>query len=545
MPALFITILLTLVAGYYILPSFFYEELAETSIYAILSVSNIFFFLSQGYFDVGSELKPLLHTWSLGVEEQFYLLWPLLIYLSYRIVPKLIFALILVISCVSILFCQLYVQSNPTATFFLIPFRAFQFGIGSILVFLLNYISPNKIVREAIAILGVLLLVLSSIYLDRFSYMPSLLSLIPCTGIALVILSTKTQIADWFLSNKIMDVIGKASYSIYLVHWPLIVYYKMTFINQLTIMDKSIVGGTSIILGLMMWKIIETPLRNSRFRSSYVWLTFLLTMVLLVASSIFILNKRGFPLRNKNPFSLDRKKMENERNRYWDDAKPNSQILDGTPDRNIIVLGNSHAKDLIYALKLNGFKPTISFLPSGYKCYNFGALPVNHKFKIECDNYRRRNLTDESWNTAEAIFLHDSFEKENFKNLELFLNQLRSITDAPIYVFGPKMIYTRFADFIIQSSNSIIPKEINLYAKQFEMKKVREDYNQGLKRLINITNYKSLNIHYIDLLEVQNQYKIVSEKTSKLLYFDSNHLTQDGAIELGENLKVMHPYLFI
>src|SRR5690606_18252051 len=131
-----------------------YKRLALSSISAFFSVSNVLFWKGAGYFDESSELNPLLHTWSLGVEQQFYLAWPIVIYCMYRIRPALIPYAIATLATVSLAASQWFTTIDPSANYFLAPFRVFEFAIGGSLIWIQRYIPQRNGALESILFVG-------------------------------------------------------------------------------------------------------------------------------------------------------------------------------------------------------------------------------------------------------------------------------------------------------------------------------------------------------------------------------------------------------
>jgi len=133
-PALLATVTVTMLGGTLIFTPEHFSALAQSAIYSILAASNVYFWSQTGYWDLQSNLKPLLHIWSLSVEEQFYLVWPLLLLCSSRLRHHLGLALLFAIVCISVYFAGVIGELHPSAVFYLMPFRAFEFATGAVLI---------------------------------------------------------------------------------------------------------------------------------------------------------------------------------------------------------------------------------------------------------------------------------------------------------------------------------------------------------------------------------------------------------------------------
>ncbi len=544
-PALAFTIFLVLLLGVFLLSSHFYNRVAQSSLAALFSVSNIFFWLEDGYFNQGSELKPLLHTWSLGLEEQFYLLWPVLLILCYKIRKNLFWFSLFFIGLLSLLAAQYYTPIDSTATFYLLPFRIFEFVLGALCLPLEKIFPSNKRLNIMSHLAGLFLIIVPSILWDKYTDMPGLMSLIPCAGAMLILCASSSLASKALLENKLMSLVGKASYSIYLFHWPLIVFYNHWKFEELQYLDKGILFVSSLVGGIFMWRFVERILMIEEVSSKKVWLSFGGGLLFLSLISGAILIKDGFPSRDKNPYTMTPEEVIAERNRYWNESGAKKFPSLDTTNRNVIIIGNSHGIDLVYALTNNGIKSNIVFLPTTDRCSNFGktANAQNKKEIDHCLQVNEKNLKREEWSQADVIYLHDNWLIFDTPALKEQLESIRRLTNAPIYIFGPKMIYLQFPLEIIRESGSVVPDEINQFASKYLNPRC-EQMNKAVSQWLQQPGFLNANINYIDLLEIQREYELVSSKTSKLLYHDGGHLSENGATELGEKMKMKYRILF-
>ena len=284
-PALLATVLLTLVSGWVLLLPGDYRTTAYSGLAAIGAASNVYFLYNTGYFDQSSELMPLLHTWSLGVEEQFYIVWPLLLFALYRLRGRKRHILrrgILVIIAVSFSFNLWQMGTAPKEAFFL-PFgRAWELAIGGLLV-LLPHPSLPRVLRELIPALGLAVILVSGFWLNRASPFPGLNALMPTLGTALVVYGGgQDTFAARLLSTPPFTGLGKISYSLYLVHWPVIVLWRhyatgysqglLDIFNPLGAFkpiilpwtEASILLVASFALSVISYRFVEQPFRRLR-----------------------------------------------------------------------------------------------------------------------------------------------------------------------------------------------------------------------------------------------------------------------------------------
>ncbi len=196
------------------------REIAASGAATIGSVSNIYFWLDSGYFDVTNALKPLLHTWSLSVEEQFYILWPVVLATAvrYRVALPALVALFIGSLVAGFLFSH-----DPTAVFYLMPFRVYELALGGMLVWGVERIRLGQHLEELGLAVGLALIAIAAMTFTETTPFP-INGLVPCVGAALVILTGTAPRVGLLLRNSVAVGIGLISYSVYLVHWPIIVF---------------------------------------------------------------------------------------------------------------------------------------------------------------------------------------------------------------------------------------------------------------------------------------------------------------------------------
>lgn len=261
-PALAFTIAATLAAGVYFFSTVDLARIGGSAIAAILSLSNIYFWQQAGYFDAASVVKPLLHTWSLSVEEQFYLVWPaMLVILLGRFSRRVTLVAIALIGLASLVACQLMIESVE-AVFYLSPFRAAEFAIGAALVFVADRPVKSALSRELALAIGLALIAYAVFAFDETTPFPGLYAMIPCIGAALAIYGGEAPALGRLLSNAVAVRIGLISYSLYLAHWPIIVFYQyQKGVDPLSPTDQALIAAMTLAASELMYRCVETPFR--------------------------------------------------------------------------------------------------------------------------------------------------------------------------------------------------------------------------------------------------------------------------------------------
>lgn len=268
-PALFAVLALVMLAGGMLLFPDALVDLAKQVLASQLYVANIYYWRSINYFGLHADGVYLLHTWSLAVEEQFYLVFPLIMYLLYRHCRARVW-LILSMGCAASFALNLYfVSSKPEATFYLLPTRAWELIAGSLGYYVATNFPRSRRSDEMLGKLGMALIVVGVVAYSREMAFPGTFALLPVVGAALVIVGGGQQTAtSSLLSLSPIVYIGRISYPLYLVHWPIHVFAGQALGDDYTTPVRLTMFLTSIVLALMIYHLIELPVRNGRLRIS-------------------------------------------------------------------------------------------------------------------------------------------------------------------------------------------------------------------------------------------------------------------------------------
>lgn len=345
-PALAITCFLTAICSYIFLDAERLSAFGKSLSAAIISLSNILFWTESGYFDTGSNTKPLLHTWSLSVEEQFYLVWPLVLAISYKFsnnALRIVAPVALISSLILIAIWTLgkFDAKAPSTIFYWMPFRIFEFMLGAVAVLIYPKITkPNNLIN--IAGLALMFGAMFVPALTGFEYGP-VLGLAACTGVALIVLTPNAIISKTVLSWRPLCWIGLISYSLYLVHWPVWIFAPEILKGDYAWIPLTLI---SIAITVPIYYLIETPLRHHK--GKYTLHVFGFVATAIVAAGVWLNKADNLPFRSKatltaeqidrgkdNRFSVKTCTIANLLGPNCDLSRPNQ----------ILVFGNSHETD--------------------------------------------------------------------------------------------------------------------------------------------------------------------------------------------------------
>lgn len=342
LPALIFLCVFWLVVGYFWFSLIDYKALAKDSITSILFLSNFFYWKTSGYFAAASNEKFLLHTWSLSVEWQFYLVYPIVLSLLYRFWGIAVTRVALIIGLIMSLFLSIYFsQSHSVPSYFLLPTRAWEMLLGGI-AFVYPF-SLSRSTRRLTNGIGLALMLLSCIIISSEVAWPGYMALLPCFATYLVIVSNEQD--SLITKNLIVQMLGRWSYSIYLWHWPIVtVGYYYSFQNWF------VMGVVlSITAGALSYHFVESInfSNNIPLRNFYKAKPFVLCIPVVFVCTYILVND-GVTTR----FSSERKAINLQalnavRDLHYPSANLNIaghyvRYIEGVSQDNVLFLGASH-----------------------------------------------------------------------------------------------------------------------------------------------------------------------------------------------------------
>ncbi len=576
LPSLFTTILFTLIifrVTFGINNDLIH--LANSAIAATLSVSNIYFFLDSGYFSSDSIYKPLLHTWSLGVEEQFYLLYPVFVGLLLRYgntATNIKIILLICLICLSINFWNSSLQANHV--FYLSPYRAYQFLLGAFFAFAAIRCKDTKFKKINKILLHYALPTTLIIFCTQ-SYAPGKEQTLIQFMTALLVsfgcfLSTKknSHSEKGFLSNTLLVKIGDYSYSIYLVHWPIIVWLfyfsKGNYYQSIEL--KGIALIASFLLGMVLYHFIDNPLRptgqKKNQRKNALIITICLALSCLVLSLFYKIEAHKKYQSNEMGVidaaqlkALKKKKMSdlschiplkrylNNTQKFQEECfekntKNTQHILligDSLNNGIRVTFDNLNNNFLINSITLAGCPPYFGKNDKQIKLMQRNLKACRTPSGFPWSKTLLKNLLHKG--DYDAIIISGNWYAKNL-TLEEMSSSLKEINNLgkPIYLFGIRPFFKESIPRLLESqATKKIPSEIStniLHHRRSNFS--QKDYNEKLKQSANSFS----NIIFFDIYDTLCPHKCkITDENQNSLYTDNSHLSVFGASFLANSPK--------
>jgi len=543
-PALLAVLVITFAAAYLFLTPEHFQRFSGALITSVLSVSNIYFWSESGYFDANAHLKPLLHTWSLSVEEQFYLVWPALIFLARFLSARSLLLVFISVGAVSLIGAKAMTLTSPESAFFLMPFRIYEFTIGAAIALLpaLTQLSNTK--KEIVTMSGFALIGYSVLQFDSSTPFPDVYALVPCLGAACLIIAGDARLSGRILINPVSLYLGKISYSLYLVHWPIIVMYKhIRFITSVSERMGVVLLIMSLITAQLLYQYVENRFRhNNKQQPAYLpnWAWFAAPAI-VCAASLHAYTGNGWAHRY-DPGAVQAigslTERRHERNFYKEhESNLAFEAFDARSDTNVLVIGDSHATDFFNAMYSTNPDPDRLSLRLAYfdeRCYylldpnskNKESSARHNSCKTSFDEFLNNPLVDEaSW-----IVISTRWDKTSLAYMATFIQTLQQ-RDSQVIVTGRTAEFSSvpsllFKEGLVDDIEQRLAKRRNLRIDKLneEVKQISE--SQGAQYLDKLPFMCDLATNSCDVVDAN----------AKILYTDYGHWTLEGARYFGKRI---------
>lgn len=555
LPVLITVVFMTLITGRIILYGPDINNLGNQGIAALLSFANISHWLLAGdYWGFTAESSPLLHTWSLSVEEQFYLFFPLFMIITLKYLHRWIGVVFIIFTLLSISLFLVGTQMSPAATFYLLPTRAWELGAGAILSIIFFKKNLQFTSNNILAIVGFLLIILSYFFIgDKGGISPFLV--IPVFGAVLIIAFTKdsNSIINKILSMRPVTYIGKISYSLYLWHWPILVLSRQYGLKHNLEINYMYISIFIFILSVLSYHFIETYTRKNRRAIPYI-LFFL--VVNLIFSYTLKISKGTTTAYSKTEwhgqlYNVQRTEWpEFIRKRMKGIDTPEDTSIDtdiytkggiiklygkNTPD--IVLFGDSHAimwsrvidesaKELNASISFYGADgiPTFFNIPVTKKKQGSAFLNAEEMYVFEQAklNYLKK------WK-PKIIIISSYWSGQNQKLISELMLYIREIGSKVLLIEDPPVLY--FGDKNTPKYLSSIGLAPAMNFKQYVKQGKSAQYKIGLNLIENL----SKKYDFIETIHVSDIFlhdeKVLVIDSYDVLYIDDDHLSYKGSLK--------------
>ncbi len=308
LPVLFVVMMVCVPFAWILLSDSALNKFGNGLLGVSLFFSNVVFWRQQGYFEESAELNPILHTWSLAVEEQYYVVFPICLLLVWRFGKNRVFWVIVVMAAVSFLISEWGWRNKAIANFYLAPTRAWEVFAGSLAAFVVHKNGVQK--NNVLAILGFAAIIFSIFAYDETTPFPSVYALLPVAGAVLLVLyADKETLIAKVLSTKLFVGVGLISYSAYLWHQPVFAFFRI-YTNQISLnwFLASVLIIITLLLSFISWRFIEKPFRNRNLIN----MLFLFSLSLIVLSSLFAIGYASKQVAIGGEYKLAKQLSEND-----------------------------------------------------------------------------------------------------------------------------------------------------------------------------------------------------------------------------------------
>ena len=572
LPALLVVMLVSLpFAWTYLLPDSFINY-AQSVLFTLVFSSNFYFWhIGEIYGAESSIFLPLMHAWSLSVEEQFYLIFPIVLYFLFKFFRKYLLHIIIIGIIASLIIADFGSKNYPSFNFFVLPTRGWELLAGGILARLeLSYGRSNySILNKFLPFIGLLLIFYSFIYFDEEMRHPSLYTLTPILGtMAIIWFSSKEDLLTRILSTKIFVGFGLISYSLYLWHYPIFSFAirQFDFSNGNTI--KVLLVFITIILSVLTFFLVERPFRNRKLikLKNFIFSIAFITSVLAISSG-FVIKNDG--VKNRlNLTAFQKNFIFNNDNKLEENFK-NPKFNNKSKKKKLLIVGNSHGLDFHHILNAEEYfleKYDIASVHIQLDCLP-RAIINNQNRCLRTFDYEMRNLFETQFKNfllADVLILRTRWSESDINSIEQIYNLAKSkgkkiiiVSAAPEFdfknspKFSSKEKYNKQIVYQLYKDSSLIDQFVlnegrlpdldekdTIEKKYYKIRKSSiEKINKKLKKISTDLDVAYLNFNDIACNMLEKRCGMLTKNNSKIYVDPNGHASFDGAKYLAIIIK--------
>ena len=559
-PALFVLLGVATAAGCLLLFPKDLLSYGRSMIAASLSSSNFYFWATTTYFNGTGGEKPLLHTWSLAVEEQFYILFPIFIVLIHRYLPRHLRTVVTGVTIASLAWSIVDVRIDQGAAFYLPFTRAWELLFGAMLTLRVIPVPQSRMFRECLAASGCLAIAVSAFFMPHNAPFPGEYSLLPCVGAGAIIAAGQDEatLTGRVLSWKPVVFIGLISYSLYLWHWPLLVIFtRLAPLSRKIRGEHTILAVLSVVIAAISWRFVETPFRTGPRRPGKrtIYVFGAACVVAFTACATILCIARGLPgrfpdkadsianyLDYKESFPSDFEKLfrpgcflgvhEGNRERVADlDERLCLEPVEGKSQ--VLLFGDSHAADLQYGLESS--IPNVHFLQAtSAACHP----TLEGGRSSECRQFVAKVFAKYiPSRSVSLVALNADWGPEELPELTKTIEFLHR-KGIGVVVFGPRPQYEASLPRLL--ARSVVSGDAGFPSRY--LSDTQPPLDAAMSRLAKETWH----VPYISLMTILCPKDGCTEYAADgaPLQFDYGHLTLQGSVYVGREVNARFPGIF-
>lgn len=541
-PALFFMLLTVSIAAWVLLTPSELKDYSASAFFSLIFVSNFYFIDFTSYFAPSAHFIPLLHTWSLAIEEQFYVIFPLLAFASYRLGgKKALWMAVICLLVASFALSEWGWRNKPEENYFFSPSRFWEILLGAVVAFwsLRRAVAHNDI----LAGIGLAFIFASFVLYDESTPFPSAYALLPTLGTAFLLLFTsETGRVGQLLSFRPLRMVGLISFSAYLWHQPVFAFARIYKIDPSSPWTATALIASVLSLSLLSWKFVEQPFRSNTKGGAQLFQWSSATLVcaaLLVSAMAYAGHYSKLPLLRYNDHDLRIVEMTrdaaNDFQRHVGRPFERRAFLKDGSLPKVMFIGDSYARDFMNVLNAKGYLSRIdpSYWTIAGECAPYFQEPDDARMKAiwdtpNCrsfDRYRSpemmRTITE-----ADVVILVSNWRPDAAPFLVETVNKLRALSSASIVLVGPK----QFGKIDVRALLQMTAAERVNYRNITDAETLL--LNSQLQRIEQAT--------FLDIIAALCDHAGNCPQVTeggRLISQDGAHLTPDGALLLGDRLE--------